>query len=219
MKDAARLAGEVLLALEHLHSIRVIFRDLKLENVVLDEGFRAKVTDFGLAKKLHSAADARTMCGSYGYAAPEIMTNQGRYTYAVDLYSFGVLLYMLVSGGDPSAKNPKQRLPPMRHAALRKKLRDAEKEQRHAWSKPSEAVLALLVSLTAEDPRVRTTAGDVKESPFFATQLGGRSVDSLLTEEGPFPIGAVAGASPSGPSSAGTGSSSKAPVPNGKETV
>merc|ERR1711972_326875 len=133
-EDSARLAGEVLLALEHLHSIQVIFRDLKLENIVVDEEFRAKITDFGVAKKLLNPEDARTMCGSYGYAAPEIMLNTGRYTYAVDLYSFGVMFYMLLSGGDVSPKNPKQRLPPMRHASLKRKIREVEKDPKLEWA-------------------------------------------------------------------------------------
>merc|ERR1712087_682323 len=97
-------------------------------NVVIDTKWRARVTDFGLAKKLQTEADAKTMCGSYGYAAPEIMLNTGKYTYAVDLYSFGVMLYMLVSGGDENTKQPKQRLPPMRHSALKRKLKEAEKQ-------------------------------------------------------------------------------------------
>jgi serine/threonine protein kinase len=133
--DCARLGGEVLLALEHLHRIQVIFRDLKLENVVLCPKFRAKLTDFGLAKKLYTTSDARTMCGSYGYAAPEIMSNTGRYSYSVDLYSFGVMMYMLLSGGDQAPNNPRQRLPPMRHTSLRRKLREAERHPPGDWAK------------------------------------------------------------------------------------
>lgn len=185
LPDGARLAGEVMLALEHLHSISVIFRDLKLENVVLDADHRAKVTDFGLAKKLYSAADARTMCGSYGYAAPEIILNTGRYTYAVDLYSFGVMLYMMVSGGEEAQKSHKQRLPPMKHSGLRKKLRDAEKDGSLDWARPEIGALALLNNLTSEDPQVRTTCTEVKHNVFF-TQLLGQPVDGLLTMKGPF---------------------------------
>ncbi|CAE6963583.1 ATPK2 [Symbiodinium natans] len=152
LQDAARFAGEVLLALEHLHGIRVIFRDLKLENVVIDSNFRAKVTDFGLAKKLYAGSDANTMCGSYGYAAPEIMLNTGRYTFAVDLYSYGVMLYMLVSGGETSQRSPMQktRLPPKTHGQLKKKLRDAEKDMAVVWARPASAVLPLLKTLTSE---------------------------------------------------------------------
>merc|ERR1712079_655260 len=82
LQDVARLSGEVLLALEHLHNMRIIFRDLKLENVVMNSEYRAQLTDFGLAKKLYTNMDARTTCGSYGYAAPEIMVSTNRYSFA-----------------------------------------------------------------------------------------------------------------------------------------
>merc|ERR1712039_170684 len=167
----ARFAGEVLLALEHLHSINVIFRDLKLENVVVDKDYRARVTDFGLAKKLYDAPDAKTMCGSYGYAAPEIMMNVGRYTYAVDLYSFGVMLYMLVSGGDPNNKNPKQRMPPMKHVGLRKKLEQATRSTAQEWTRHA-GVLDLLDRLTNDTPAKRPTATQAKQDVFFSRALG-----------------------------------------------
>merc|ERR1719215_6235 len=181
--EIARYCGEVMLAIEHLHSIRVIFRDLKLENVVIDKEHRARVTDFGLAKKLHTEADAKTMCGSYGYAAPEIILNTGRYTYSVDLYSFGVMFYMMLSGGEPSPKAPKQRLPPMRHASLRRKVREAEKEAE--WAREEVGAMKLLQQCISEDPSVRTTATQVKQHRFFTQHLG-RPVDSLLTDPGPF---------------------------------
>mmetsp|Transcript_19019 Transcript_19019/g.53644 ORF Transcript_19019/g.53644 Transcript_19019/m.53644 type:complete len:267 (+) Transcript_19019:70-870(+) len=184
LPDCARLMGEVLLAIEHLHRIQVIFRDLKPDNVVLDADYRAKVTDFGLAKKLYRTADAQTMCGSWGYVAPEIMTSKGSYTYAVDLYSYGVMLYLLVSGGEESPKK-QQRLPPMRHAELRRKLRAAEREEGAEWTRPGVGALALVGLLTSEDPRARTTAAEVKASAFFARLLPG-PVDSLLAAKGPF---------------------------------
>lgn len=187
-KEVARYCGEVLLAVEHLHSIRVIFRDLKLENVVIDTKWRSRVTDFGLAKKLQTEADAKTMCGSYGYAAPEIMMNAGRYTYAVDLYSFGVMVYMMVSGGEESTKK-KQRLPPVRHQNLRRNLQKAEKNANMKWASPEVGALELLNMLTADDAAARKTASDVKKHRFFELHLGkdpkgvNRTVDSLYKEE------------------------------------
>jgi len=183
LQDCARLGGEVLLALTHLHKIQVIFRDLKLENVVLDVDFRAKLTDFGLAKKLYTSADARTMCGSYGYAAPEIMLNTGRYTYAVDLYSYGVLLYMLLSGGEPGQNDPQQRLPPMRHSSLKRKLREAEKNPPGEWAEREVGGLELVSSLTSEDPQVRGTSAEVQEKRFFKQYLDG-PLEALYAKEG-----------------------------------
>jgi serine/threonine protein kinase len=188
LDPGARFAGEVLLALEHLHSINVIFRDLKLENVVVDKEYRARVTDFGLAKKLNAAADAKTMCGSYGYAAPEIMMNLGKYTYAVDLYSYGVLLYMLASGGDANPKSPTLRMPPMKHALLKRKLEAAAcKQPLRGWWALCGALPDLLDRLLSDEPRRRPSASELKQDPFFAQSLG-RSVEVLL-QEGPFEPG------------------------------
>lgn len=189
LPDAARFSGEVLLALEHLHNIHVIFRDLKLENVVVDADFRAKVTDFGLAKKLLSASEARTMCGSYGYAAPEIMLNTGKYGYSVDLYSYGVMFYMLLSGGELSQKRagngppqPAMRLPPMKHASLRRKILQCDKDPSLVWARPEVNAIQLLKSLTSEVPAERTTASQVKMQPFFEQHLG-FPVEDLLSDQ------------------------------------
>jgi len=183
--DVALMAGQITLATEYMHKENVIFRDLKLENVVMDPKWRAKVTDFGLAKKLTSVADATTMCGSYGYAAPEIMRNTGKYTYAVDLYSFGVVMYLMFSGGSTNPKqNNNQRLPPSKHAGLVRKIDEAEKNQVQ-WALPHLGALGLVKTLINEDPRQRTTASQIKEHHFFTTTLSSNhgipNVDGLLS--------------------------------------
>ena len=79
----------------------IIFRDLKLENVLLDENGHVRLTDFGLAKQLVSSdSDAVTICGTTEYMAPEILKND-RYTTQVDWWSLGVILYTMLAGKYP----------------------------------------------------------------------------------------------------------------------
>jgi serum/glucocorticoid-regulated kinase 1/serum/glucocorticoid-regulated kinase 2 len=88
-EDRARFyAAEILLALEYLHSITVIYRDLKPENVLLDEEGHLKISDFGLSKSgvTDESKKAFTFCGTPEYLAPEILKGIG-HDKAVDFWS------------------------------------------------------------------------------------------------------------------------------------
>ena len=77
-------AGEVLVALNYLHSIGIIYRDLKPENVLIDSDGHIKLTDFGLSKQFFPSEDkAFSFCGTPEYLAPEILTGSG-HNQAVD---------------------------------------------------------------------------------------------------------------------------------------
>lgn len=89
-EDQARFYfSEVLLALEYLHSVDIIYRDLKPENVLLDQDGHIRLSDFGLSKKgllPESGAKAFTFCGTPEYLAPEILKGVG-HDKAVDYWS------------------------------------------------------------------------------------------------------------------------------------
>lgn len=91
--------SELIIAVETLHSMHVIFRDLKPDNVMIDGTGHAKLIDFGFAKKLSKQNNFRTStgCGTIGYNAPELYSGAA-YSFPADIWSFGILLAELLSG-------------------------------------------------------------------------------------------------------------------------
>eukprot|EP00742_Colponemidia_sp_Colp-10_P009663 GILJ01010561.1.p1 GENE.GILJ01010561.1~~GILJ01010561.1.p1 ORF type:complete len:842 (-),score=140.48 GILJ01010561.1:205-2730(-) len=101
-EDQARFyAAEIVLAVEHLHQLDVVYRDLKPENVLLDHEGHVRLADFGLSKEgIRDSRGAQSFCGSPAYLAPEMLARQG-YGKAVDWYGLGALLYEMVTGVPP----------------------------------------------------------------------------------------------------------------------
>ncbi|XP_011150688.1 ribosomal protein S6 kinase alpha-5 [Harpegnathos saltator] len=99
--------GEVILALEHLHKLGIIYRDIKLENILLDREGHIVLTDFGLSKEFlpherNGNARAYSFCGTIEYMAPEVVRGgMTGHDIAVDWWSVGVLTYELLTGSSP----------------------------------------------------------------------------------------------------------------------
>ena len=99
--EARRLFKQILSAVEYCHSLNVTHRDLKLENILLDESNNVKLIDFGFSTCMLPDRKTSTFCGTPSYMAPEIV---GRREYTgppADIWALGVLLYAIICGCFP----------------------------------------------------------------------------------------------------------------------
>ncbi|XP_043588614.1 ribosomal protein S6 kinase alpha-5-like isoform X2 [Bombus pyrosoma] len=171
-EDEVRIyIGEVILALEHLHKLGIIYRDIKLENILLDREGHIVLTDFGLSKEFlpherDNNARAYSFCGTIEYMAPEVVRGgSAGHDIAVDWWSVGVLTYELLTGASPftveGEKNTQQDI-------SRRILKTEPPMPSHMGATVRDFILRLLV----KDPRQRLGGGpgdakELKEHAFF----------------------------------------------------
>ena len=155
-------AAEIILAISYVHSLDIIYRDLKPENVLLDALGHIRLTDFGLSKEgiSSSSSGANSFCGTPEYLAPEILNRQG-HGRAVDWWSLGALLYEMLTGLPPFYCQDRER--------LFEKIRRSELHYPASLSSDSKS---LLRGLLTKDPTKRlgsgpNDAGDIKPHRFF----------------------------------------------------
>ena len=90
---------QIVEGVKHLHAQRIVHRDLKLSNLLLDDNMNIKICDFGLAMLVRPDKSQRTVCGTVNYMAPEVADNKPYNPVLADLWSLGCLLYSLLTNG------------------------------------------------------------------------------------------------------------------------
>ncbi|XP_038553071.1 protein kinase C delta type-like [Micropterus salmoides] len=157
LNRATFYAAEIIVGLQFLHSKGIIYRDLKLDNVMLDKDGHIKIADFGMCKeKVFGEARATTFCGTPDYIAPEILLGQ-KYTFSVDWWSFGVLVYEMLIGQSPFQGDDEDEL----FEAIRSDIPHYPR-----WiTKESKSLIELLFE---RDPTRRLgVVGNIRAHPFF----------------------------------------------------
>ncbi|XP_069802026.1 serine/threonine-protein kinase N1-like isoform X2 [Dendropsophus ebraccatus] len=154
-------AACVLLGLQFLHSKNIVYRDLKLDNLLLDSEGYVKLADYGLCKEGMGPSDrTSTFCGTPEFLAPEVLTDAS-YTRAVDWWGFGVLIYEMMVGESPFPGDEEEEV-------FDSIVND---EVRYPRFLSAEAI-AIMRRLLRRNPERRLGSGerdaeDVKKQPFF----------------------------------------------------
>lgn len=169
-KRARFYAAEVLLGLEALHDASIIYRDMKLENVLLDNEGHCRISDLGLA--VVTKVKIKGYAGTPGYTAPEMIKNK-LYGPGADIFSYGVMLYRMLCGQKPFK------------GKVDRDLDKAVQDRKPTFHQEvfSKEAISLLTGLLQKRPEHRLGCGprgiqEIKEHPFF------ESIDWGLLEAG-----------------------------------
>ena len=163
---------ELLLALEYLHKMNIIHRDIKLSNVLLNENMEVKLCDFGLAID-NNLKEQKNICGTMNYIAPELYNKKGgglKYSFKTDIWAFGILMYTLFYHTPPFKAEPKKK--------IEFNMNNIE-ETLHKDSSISKEAKDLLKKILVKDPDSRPKIETIKASSFFKN---GKGIPKFLPE-------------------------------------
>ncbi|KAI0811932.1 protein kinase SNF1 [Xylaria sp. FL0064] len=159
-QQARRFFQQMICAVEYCHRHKVVHRDLKPENLLLDDQLNVKIADFGLSNIMTDGNFLKTSCGSPNYAAPEVISGKLYAGPEVDVWSCGVILYVLLVGRLPFDDD---HIP-----SLFAKIQRGVFTIPH-WIKPE--VADLIRKMLQTNPVQRATIDDIRQDPWFSKDL------------------------------------------------
>ncbi|XP_028319806.1 serine/threonine-protein kinase SIK2 isoform X3 [Gouania willdenowi] len=158
--EARRKFWQILSAVEYCHNRNIVHRDLKAENLLLDGHMNIKIADFGFGNFFQPGEPLATWCGSPPYAAPEVFEGQPYEGPQLDIWSMGVVLYVLVCGALPFGGPT---LPVLRQRVLEGRFRIP-----YFMTEDCEHLIRRMLVL---DPSKRLSVAQIKEHKWMAMDV------------------------------------------------
>jgi carbon catabolite-derepressing protein kinase len=158
--EARRFFQQMLCAVEYCHRHKIVHRDLKPENLLLDDNLNVKIADFGLSNIMTDGNFLKTSCGSPNYAAPEVIGGKLYAGPEVDVWSCGVILYVMLVG----------RLP-FDHEHIPTLFAKIAKGHYMVPSWMSPGAANLIKKMLVVNPVHRATIEDIRQDPWFLKDL------------------------------------------------
>jgi len=157
---ARRFFQQIISGIEYSHRLKIVHRDLKPENVLLDNDLNVKIADFGLSNEISDGDFLTTSCGSPNYAAPEVIRGGVYAGPEIDVWSSGVILYVMLCGRLPFEDDDVQKL-----------FSKISQGNFHMPNYLSPDARSLITSMLAVDPVKRITVPEITQHPFFTSEL------------------------------------------------
>ena len=174
-KTAKYLFKQIILGIQHIHSHKIVHRDIKLENILIDLNNNIKICDFGIGKILsHNKQLLYDKCGTPMYMAPEILLsskNHGYEGYPVDIWSAGISLYIMLSGTLPFnlKNNESSSIDGSSENNIELQYSIINNEPKHI-EKISDEARDLLKGLLNKNPNKRLTIEQILNHPWLQTE-------------------------------------------------
>ena len=169
-REAAQIMHEICLALKFLHDRNIAHRDLKPENLLYTTPHCdaiIKLTDFGFAKETHIKDTLQTPCYTPYYAAPEVLGPE-KYDKSCDIWSLGVIMYILLCGFPPFYSNHGLAISPGMKTRIRTGQYDFPNPE---WKNVSQDAKDLIKGMLSVDPNIRFPIAQVMKNNWIAVSL------------------------------------------------